>query len=431
MNFAKNLAFYRIRYLYREKNHTLRWPYMQYLKVFIFLGIMILILFPGVGSASYDYFFSWGSPGEDAGQFELPRGISIDQDGNVYVIDQLNNRTEAFTREGEFIREWGSYGTGDGQFDMPFGILVDNNRVYVADRKNNRVQIFTLEGDYLDQWDTEALHGIPFQPVSIAVSPSGYFFVGGIGGIRVYSSDGSCQATWGSFGTDDEQFQIPFGVACNSTGYIYAADTLSCRIQILSPDGRFVTRFGEKGSGEGEFFFPTGLAIDEQDRVFVADSNNDRVQVLDPSGNFLAKWGSGGSNPGQSEFVTGIAIHIPARGTRPVPELVYTTDLENGRVQVFVIEETPIITGTDPGSGRSGARSQLIRITGEEYLAGCTIRLEREGASPISATILGSPLENRILAKVNLASAAPGPWDIVVENPGGTEGRLKGGFLVK
>jgi DNA-binding beta-propeller fold protein YncE len=405
---------------------------MQYLKVSIFFGLMMLILASGIASATCDYLYGWRLPGEYDGQFGLPRGISTDTYGNVYVIDQLNNRTEVFSGEGEFLGQWGSYGTGNGQFDMPFGICVCNNRVYVTDRRNNRVQVFALSGEYLEQWDTgEGLPGVPFQPVSIAVTPSGYFLVGGVGGIKVYSPQMNYIRTLGSFGTGDEQLQVPFGVACNSSGYIYAADTLNCRIQLISPDGRFVSCFGEKGSGKGEFFFPTGLAIDDQDRIFVADSNNDRVQVFDPSGAYITEWGSRGSDPGQFEFVTGIAIPTPDRGTRPVPGLIYTTDLENGRVQVFVTEEAPVITGIDPASGRSGARSQIIRVTGSYYLVGCTVRLERRGVAPIVATILGSPQENDIVSKVNLDNAAAGPWDIVVRNPGGAEGRLDGGFLVK
>jgi DNA-binding beta-propeller fold protein YncE len=423
--------------IYRDKkNFKARWRTLEYLRKFIFPVVFGIMLVSGIGvgiaSAHYDFFFSWGSSGTEAGQLDLPRGISLDPAGNVYVIDQANNRTQVFSGDGEFLREWGSFGEGDGQFNVPFGILVDKGRVYVTDRKNNRVQVFSQNGTYRTQWETrEAMPGVPFQPVAICVNSSGYFFVGGIGGIQVFSPKMNYVTTWGSFGDGDDQFQVPFGLAVNATGYLYAADTLNCRIQVLSPDGRFVDRFGEQGGGPGQFFFPTGLAIDDEDCIFVADSNNDRVQVFYPSGTFRMEWGSRGSDPGQFEFVTGIAVKTPDTDTRPVPELIYTTDLENDRVQVFVMEETPVIRDADPASGKSGAKSQILRITGSGYLVGCTVRLEKSGSPAITARIRGVPLADRIISTLNLAGAARGSWDIVVVNPGGAEGRLRNGFVVR
>jgi DNA-binding beta-propeller fold protein YncE len=37
----------------------------------------------------------------------------------VYVADTGNNRIQAFTAEGKFLRKWGEKGTGDGQFGSP------------------------------------------------------------------------------------------------------------------------------------------------------------------------------------------------------------------------------------------------------------------------------------------------------------------------
>jgi hypothetical protein len=237
--------------------------------------------------------------------------------------------------------------------------------------------------------------------------------------------------TLGSFGTGNDQVQVPFGLAVNSTGYLYAADTLSCRVQVISPDGVFVSRFGQRGDGPGEFFFPTGLAITPDDRVFVADSNNDRVQVLDPAGRPLAAWGGFGSAPGQYGFVTGIAVMTPENSRRMMPELIYTTDLENDRVQVFVTEVFPEVRSVSPDSGRSGARRELISVSGDGFRMGCTVRLEREGETPIPVMIRGVPSTDRIACTANLTGVVPGPWDVVVENPGGVGGRLLGGFRVE
>jgi hypothetical protein len=61
------------------------------------------------------------------------------------VADAGNDRIQAFTSEGAFLREWGSYGNGEGQFSHPYGLAVDRAQpgtVYVADSENDRVQAF-------------------------------------------------------------------------------------------------------------------------------------------------------------------------------------------------------------------------------------------------------------------------------------------------
>jgi DNA-binding beta-propeller fold protein YncE len=315
---------------------------------------------------------------------------------------------------------------------MPFGIAVSGSRVFVADSRNNRVAVFALNGTFIDGIETPPVVAKEaFQPVSVAANDSGYLFVGGVGGIQVFSPALEPAGTWGSFGTGDDQVQVPFGLAVNSTGYLYAADTLSCRVQVISPGGVFVGRFGQRGDGPGEFFFPTGLAITPDDRVFVADSNNDRVQVLDPAGRPLAAWGGFGSAPGQYGFVTGIAVKPPEETRRKTPELIYTSDLENDRVQVHVTEVVPEVRSVSPDSGRSGAKRQLARLSGDGFLMGCTVRLEREGETPVPVLIRGVPYTDRIVCTANLTGAAPGDWDVVVENPGGVRGRLSGGFRVE
>ena len=62
----------------------------------------------------------------------------------VYVTEAVNHRVSLFTLEGKFLTSFGSKGDGLGQFNHPCGITVDNQGIiYVADYDNNRIQIFT------------------------------------------------------------------------------------------------------------------------------------------------------------------------------------------------------------------------------------------------------------------------------------------------
>ncbi len=104
------------------------------------------------------------------GQFRLPFGISSDSNGNIFVVDQGNNRIVIFEPNGQFRGLWGStcaivseddpqarlncrdldnggpMALGDGQFFSPKGIAVaSRDRVFVADADNHRIQVFEVK----------------------------------------------------------------------------------------------------------------------------------------------------------------------------------------------------------------------------------------------------------------------------------------------
>ena len=68
----------------------------------------------------------WGSKGKGDGQFLFTfAGIALDQHGNIYVTDDVNARIQKFDSSGHFLLKWGKRGTGDGQFYYPIGVAVD------------------------------------------------------------------------------------------------------------------------------------------------------------------------------------------------------------------------------------------------------------------------------------------------------------------
>jgi tripartite motif-containing protein 71 len=287
----------------------------------------------------------------------MPRGIAFDQQGNVYITD-FGNRTQVFSEDGTFLRQWGTYGTGNGQFYLPAGILIHNNRVYVTDMGNNRVQVFTLSGNYITQWDTGFVLGdtpsgpdVPFMPVSICVNSSGYFYIGGNGGIKVYSPQMTYITSIGSFGDGDDQFVTPTGLAFNSTGFLYASDPFCVRFTVISPDNQIVATFGTPTAPGGDINLPWGLAIDAQDLLYVASWEN-RIVVRDPSGNVITTWGTEGSGPGQFEVPTGIGILGSQKGgASSALRYIYVTDTYNDRIQAFIARPPVADFSASPTSG--------------------------------------------------------------------------------
>jgi sugar lactone lactonase YvrE len=84
------------------------------------------------------------------GDFGAPQGVAVDQDGNVYVSDTLNNRVEIFDADGNFVSEFGKHGDGPGYLARPKGIAVDSDgHIWIADQMEDRLQVFNREGQLL------------------------------------------------------------------------------------------------------------------------------------------------------------------------------------------------------------------------------------------------------------------------------------------
>jgi DNA-binding beta-propeller fold protein YncE len=76
--------------------------------------------------------------------------LAVDDDGNLYVCDTLNDRIEVFDADGTFIRAFGKAGDGPGYFARPKGIAIDSDgHIWVADGVQDRVQVFNQQDQLL------------------------------------------------------------------------------------------------------------------------------------------------------------------------------------------------------------------------------------------------------------------------------------------
>ena len=95
--------------------------------------------------------------------------------------------------------------------------------------------------------------------------------------IQKFDSRGKFLDTWDG-GTGDGRFYEPNGVAVDSQGNVYVADTSRSRIQKFDSEGNFLTKWGAFGSANGQFRYPGSVAVDSQGYVYVADAGNRRIQ---------------------------------------------------------------------------------------------------------------------------------------------------------
>jgi hypothetical protein len=178
---------------------------------------------------------------------------------------------------------------------------------------------------------------------------------------------------WGAAGAGDGQFNQPSGIAVDSAGDVYVADTANHRIQKFDDQGNFLLKLGAQGSGAGQFNAPKGVAVDSADNVYVVDSGNHRIQKFTANGSFVTAWGSLGSGPGRFNQPFGVAVDSL--------DNVYVTDTGNDRVQKFGANGAFIAgwgaTGDGTGQFRSPRAIAILNPYGDRvYVADASNRIQ-------------------------------------------------------
>jgi len=296
----------------------------------------------------------WGFGGSASGQFNAPLFVAVNPAGDVFVVDNGNSRVQKFTNAGTYLGQWGTFGAGAGEFSAPTGIASDAvGSIYVADG-NNRVQKFTSSGTFLLQWGAIGSgNGQLAQPVGVAVDAEANVYVAEVGNNRIqkFTSAGVPLSEpvppfllkWGTPGSGNGQFNLPFGITVDPSGNVYVADVNNNRIQKFTSTGGYVTQWGSPGSGSGQFSGPNGVCADAAGNIYVMDTGNHRIQKFNSSGGYLMQWGSFGTGNGQFNLPVSMAIN--AAGD------LYVADFSNHRIQKFTNTGAYLLQFGTPGSG--------------------------------------------------------------------------------
>ena len=110
----------------------------------------------------------------------------------------------------------------------------------------------------------------------------------------------------GAWARRDRQFYYPSGIAADSAGNVYVADTYNNRVQKFTSSGAFVTKWGGEGAGNGQFVSVCAIAVDGAGNVYVGDQTM-RIQKFSSTGTYLTQWGSYGTGNGKFMSLGGIA----------------------------------------------------------------------------------------------------------------------------
>ncbi|MDX6607988.1 MAG: hypothetical protein QOD14_2528 [Solirubrobacterales bacterium] len=256
------------------------------------------------------------------GELNSPNGTATDAAGNVYVTDYMNNRVQKFNSSGSFLRAWGKDVVAAGPDETGTGF-----EICVAG-----VDTCQIGGDY-----STALGGELNNPIGIATDSAGGVYVADSSNNRIqkYDSSGTFLLAWGK------------NVASTGPGNTGVGFEV-CVAGVDTCQG------GTSGGLGGELNIPVGVATDSANNVYVADQSNHRIQRFDSSGVFQLTWGkdvinngvgstafeicvNGGPDPCQAgtHGTLGGELYSPYAVAVDAASDVYVTDFSNKRVQKY------------------------------------------------------------------------------------------------
>lgn len=338
-------------------------------------------------------------------RFGGPSGIAVDGLDNVYVADGSNNSVRKITPEGLVTTlAGGNPGSADGsgssaEFYGPSGVAVDTaNNVYVADKWNETIRkitpdgvVSTIAGKALSSGSADGIGtGARFsRPSGIAVDGAGNVYVsdGNNHTIRKITPNGIVSTLAGKAGTSGSTdgiqsialFDSPSGVAVDSAGNVYVADSFNHTIRKIAADGLVSTLAGQAetsgrtdtAKSDARFNHPSGVAVDSAAAVYVADRDNHRIRKIAANGLVSTVAGQADSPGAEDGPGSNARFNLPSGVAVDGAGNVYVADTGNYTIRKITPEAVVSTVAGKPGSpGGTDGPGSVARFG---WLSGITV----------------------------------------------------------
>ena len=377
------------------------------------------------------------------GRLRYPMGVAVDGSGTVYAADTFRHVIRRVTPAGLVTTLAGTLdriGRADGVgsaagFYKPAQLAMDDaGTLYVADSFNCSIRkispdglVSTLAGDpgglsgSSDGIGAAARFDFP-QSVAVDRDRSVYVADAGNDTIRKITPDGvvtTLAGTAGAFGSADgtgsaARFSTPRGIAVDSAGIIYVADSENHTVRKITAGGVVTTLAGsprESGDADGtgsaaRFLLPNAVALDGAGNILVADTGNHVIRQVTPAGKVTTL----GGRPGF--FGTDDGVGVAARFSSPRAIAVaasgdiYIADADNHTIRLGAPLGAAAITA-QPQSQTVPAGTDVSFAVEVQGMATPTYQWYRNNTGIVGAT--GASLTLR-----NVRSADAGGYTVVI-----------------
>jgi type VI secretion system Hcp family effector len=267
-----------------------------------------------------------------------PSGAAVDSSGNLYIADYYNNRIRKVDTSGVITTVAGIDGkggfSGDGgaatsaKLYYPHSVALDTSgNLYIADSQNHRIRRVDKKTRVITT-------------------------VAGIDGKGGFSGDRGAAIS--------AQLNYPHGVALDTLDNLYIADTFNHRIRRVDTSG-VITTFA--GTGKGGFsgdrgaatsanlFFPHGVALDTSGNLYIADSQNHRIRRVDKKSREITTVAGTGTADylGDDGLAKNANLNRPSGVALDTLDNLYIADLYNHCIRK--VDKTTDVITTVAGTG--------------------------------------------------------------------------------
>jgi streptogramin lyase len=193
-------------------------------------------------------------------------------------------------------------------------------------------------------------------------------------------------------GTGPEvRFNIPKGVAVDRAGNSYVADYFNDTIRKISPADEVVTIAGSPGKigsddGNGSaarFYLPTGVAVDSAGNIFVANTSNDTIRKITPEGDVTTFAGKAGQRGARDGVGSEARFDNPNQLAFDPADNIYVADTHNRIIRkitpdavVTTVAGLANVSGSEDGTGSEARFNDPAGVAadgfGNLYLADST-----------------------------------------------------------
>ena len=287
------------------------------------------------------------------------------------------------------------------KFNWPMGIAIDTEgTIFVVDSANYVIRkitsagvVSTFAGSGIGGFADGIASVAQFNGIDgLAVDTAGNVYVADTNNHRIRKISaagvvstlaGSTQGYANGTGTA-ARFNNPSGVAVDAAGNVFVTDTFNYRIRKITPAGVVSTLAGSgiagfaNGSGTAAQFNKTyGIAVNDTGSIFVADALNHRVRKITASGvvtTFAGSvYGYANGNGTAAKFSYPYGITVDVTGN------VYVTDAEDNRIRKITIAG---MVSTLAGSGIGGFADGIG--TTAQFINPCGVTVDAVGSVFIS-----------------------------------------------
>lgn len=328
-------------------------------------GSGIITTVAGVGPQS----FGDGGPAV-AAALSRPNSVAVDSAGTTYIADTRNNRVRKVTANGMITTLAGNGlaafsgdngPAGNASLNVPFGVALDQQgNVYIADTLNGRIRkvapngiITTVAGGGSGGDGSPATAAGLCQPRSVGVDSAGNLYISDncLWRVRKVSTAGIISTVAGN-GTNgysgdggpavNASFANVNGMAVDAAGTIYVADSGNARIRKITPGGTISTVAGSGNCcgtlGDGgpataaSINNPVGVGLDSAGNLYITQISG--VRKVDSSGTITSLTRlQPQSFSGDGGAASAATLRLPVGVTVDVAGSVYIADTQNDRVR--------------------------------------------------------------------------------------------------